>query len=93
MPASLSVVLLIKVGGATEVEVKERSYRVDDALHATRAVVEDRRAAASPCCGPSRCSMLKSNNEDQRLDRHRPQGVAGTAATSRTRVKTARHRR
>ncbi|GLQ05366.1 chaperonin GroEL [Sneathiella chinensis] len=34
-------VALIKVGGATEVEVKERKDRVDDALHATRAAVEE----------------------------------------------------
>ena len=32
---------MIKVGGATEVEVKERKDRVDDALHATRAAVEE----------------------------------------------------
>jgi chaperonin GroEL len=32
---------VIKVGGATEVEVKERKDRVDDALHATRAAVEE----------------------------------------------------
>ena len=34
-------VAVIKVGGATEVEVKERKDRVDDALNATRAAVED----------------------------------------------------
>ncbi|MFB0612857.1 chaperonin GroEL [Aurantiacibacter poecillastricola] len=34
-------VAVIKVGGATEVEVKERKDRVDDALHATRAAVEE----------------------------------------------------
>jgi chaperonin GroEL len=32
---------VIKVGGATEVEVKERKDRVDDALNATRAAVEE----------------------------------------------------
>ena len=31
----------IRVGGSTEVEVKERKDRVDDALHATRAAVEE----------------------------------------------------
>src|SRR3546814_7787055 len=35
-------VAIIKVGGASEVEVKERKDRVDDALHATRAAVDDR---------------------------------------------------
>src|SRR5687767_14867095 len=34
-------VAIIKVGGASEVEVKERKDRVDDALHATRAAVEE----------------------------------------------------
>ncbi len=34
-------VAVIKVGGATEVEVKERKDRVDDALHSTRAAVEE----------------------------------------------------
>ena len=34
-------VAIIKVGGATEVEVKERKDRVEDALHATRAAVEE----------------------------------------------------
>jgi chaperonin GroEL len=34
-------VAVIKVGGSTEIEVKERKDRVDDALHATRAAVEE----------------------------------------------------
>ena len=34
-------VAIIKVGGASEIEVKERKDRVDDALHATRAAVEE----------------------------------------------------
>ena len=34
-------VAIIRVGGATEVEVKEKKDRVDDALHATRAAVEE----------------------------------------------------
>jgi chaperonin GroEL len=34
-------VAVIRVGGATEVEVKERKNRVDDAMHATRAAVEE----------------------------------------------------
>ena len=32
---------MINVGGATEIEVKERKDRVDDALNATRAAVEE----------------------------------------------------
>jgi chaperonin GroEL len=34
-------IAVIRVGGATEVEVKERKDRVDDAMHATRATVEE----------------------------------------------------
>jgi chaperonin GroEL len=47
-------VAVIRVGGSTEVEVKERKDRVDDALHATRAAVEEAscRAAAWRCCAP-----------------------------------------
>jgi len=38
-------VAIIRVGGATEVEVKERKDRVDDAMHATRAAVRGRHCA------------------------------------------------
>ena len=34
-------VAVIRVGGSTEIEVKERKDRVDDAMHATRAAVEE----------------------------------------------------
>jgi chaperonin GroEL len=41
-PAKLAGgVAVIRVGGSTEVEVKERKDRVDDSLHATRAAVEE----------------------------------------------------
>ncbi|CEJ88461.1 60 kDa chaperonin (Protein Cpn60) (groEL protein) [Hyphomicrobium sp. GJ21] len=63
-------VAVIKVGGATEVEVKERKDRVDDALHATRAAVEEGivpgggvallRAAKS-------LDSLKPENDDQKV--------------------------
>jgi len=36
-----SGVAIIKVGGATEIEMIERKYRIEDALHATRAAAED----------------------------------------------------
>ena len=47
-------VAIIRVGGASEIEVKERKDRVDDALHATRAAVEKAScpAVASRCCAP-----------------------------------------
>jgi chaperonin GroEL len=62
-------VAVIKVGGATEVEVKERKDRVDDALHATRAAVEE---GIVPGGGVAllraikALEQLKSNNEDQK---------------------------
>jgi chaperonin GroEL len=63
-------VAVIKVGGATEVEVKERKDRVDDALHATRAAVEE---GVVPGGGVAllraikALDNLKSENEDQKV--------------------------
>jgi chaperonin GroEL len=63
-------VAVIRVGGATEVEVKERKDRVDDALHATRAAVEE---GIVPGGGVAlaRASLvlakLKADNDDQRV--------------------------
>jgi chaperonin GroEL len=62
-------VAIIRVGGATEVEVKERKDRVDDAMHATRAAVEE---GILPGGGVAllravkAVSKLNSMNEDQR---------------------------
>jgi chaperonin GroEL len=62
-------VAVIRVGGATEVEVKERKDRVDDALHATRAAVEE---GILPGGGVALLraikvlGRLKTENEDQR---------------------------
>jgi len=63
-------VAIIRVGGSTEVEVKERKDRVDDALHATRAAVEE---GIVPGGGVAltRASLvlskLKADNDDQRV--------------------------
>ncbi len=63
-------VAVIRVGGSTEVEVKERKDRVDDALHATRAAVEE---GIVPGGGVAlaRASLLLSklnaDNDDQRF--------------------------
>src|SRR5579871_6809135 len=63
-------VAIIRVGGATEVEVKERKDRVDDALHATRAAVEE---GIVPGGGTALARAgkilagLKSDNADQKL--------------------------
>jgi len=47
-------VAVIKVGGATEIEVKEKKDRVDDALNATRAAVEEGIVPGSPNCNKRR---------------------------------------
>ena len=58
---------MIKVGGATEVEVKEKKDRVDDALNATRAAIEE---GIVPGGGvallwASKAIKTKGDNEDQ----------------------------
>ena len=63
-------VAVIRVGGSTEVEVKERKDRVDDALHATRAAVEEGVVAGGgvPLARASLIlSKLKADNDDQRF--------------------------
>jgi chaperonin GroEL len=62
-------VAVIRVGGATEVEVKERKDRVDDAMHATRAAVEE---GVLPGGGVAllraakALSRLRTQNDDQK---------------------------
>jgi chaperonin GroEL len=63
-------VAVIKVGGATEVEVKERKDRVDDALHATRAAVEEGIVAGGGVTllyAAKALDGLKFENDDQRV--------------------------
>jgi chaperonin GroEL len=63
-------VAVIRVGGASEVEVKERKDRVDDALHATRAAVEEGIVPGGgvPLARASLVlSKLKADNDDQRF--------------------------
>ncbi|WP_113439192.1 chaperonin GroEL [Rhizobium cremeum] len=63
-------VAVIRVGGATEIEVKEKKDRVDDALHATRAAVEE---GILPGGGVALLRAvkaldgLKTANDDQRV--------------------------
>ncbi|MEQ1754795.1 MAG: chaperonin GroEL [Micropepsaceae bacterium] len=61
-------VAVIRVGGATEVEVKERKDRVDDALNATRAAVEEGivpGAGAALLYATKSLAGLKGDNDDQ----------------------------
>ncbi|WP_316978476.1 chaperonin GroEL [Shumkonia mesophila] len=63
-------VAVIRVGGATEVEVKERKDRVDDALHATRAAVEEGIVAGGGVAllyASEVLSKVKIDNEDQKV--------------------------
>ncbi|MPY75777.1 MAG: chaperonin GroEL [Alphaproteobacteria bacterium] len=63
-------VAIIRVGGATEVEVKERKDRVDDAMHATRAAVEEGIVAGGGVTllyASKALSRLKPANDDQRV--------------------------
>ncbi len=61
-------VALIKVGAATEVEMKEKKARVEDALHATRAAVEEGIVAGGGVAlirARSGLSKIKGDNHDQ----------------------------
>ena len=63
-------VAVIRVGGATEVEVKERKDRVDDAMHATRAAVEEGIVAGGGAAllhSARVLDKLKVDNDDQRV--------------------------
>ena len=84
-------VAVINVGAATETEMKEKKMRVEDALHATRAAVEEGivPAAASRCCvapRPSKPSRVPMTNRSvwaswPARSSIRPSGSPTTAAT------------
>ncbi|HEX3969723.1 MAG TPA: chaperonin GroEL [Stellaceae bacterium] len=62
-------VAVLRVGGATEVEVKERKDRVDDAMHATRAAVEEGIVAGGGTAllySIKALAKLRSANDDQK---------------------------
>ena len=63
-------VAVIRVGGSTEIEVKERKDRVDDAMHATRAAVEEGVVAGGGVAllrAIKALDGLKPANDDQRV--------------------------
>jgi chaperonin GroEL len=63
-------VAVIKVGGATEVEVKERKDRVDDAMHATKAAVEEGIVAGGGSAllfASKALDRLNADNPDQQV--------------------------
>ena len=64
-------VAVIRVGGATEVEVKEKKDRVEDAMHATRAAVEEGivpgGGVALAYATKALSSVKTSNDNDQKI--------------------------
>ena len=63
-------VAIIKVGGATEVEVKEKKDRVDDAMHATKAAVEEGVVAGGGSAllyAIRALDKLRAGNDDQKV--------------------------
>ncbi|HCY47559.1 MAG TPA: chaperonin GroEL, partial [Alphaproteobacteria bacterium] len=62
-------VAVIRAGGATEVEVKERKDRIDDALNATRAAVEEGIVVGGGCCllhAGKALEKINPENQDQK---------------------------
>jgi chaperonin GroEL len=63
-------VAIIRVGGASEIEVKERKDRVDDAMHATRAAVEEGIVSGGGSAllyATTALTRLKPENNDQKV--------------------------
>jgi chaperonin GroEL len=80
-------VAVIRVGGSTEVEVKEKKDRIDDALNATRAAFEE---GIVPGGGTLCCALPRSKFSTSRAKRrpdcrhqHRPQGAAVAGSPDR----------
>jgi hypothetical protein len=76
-------VAIIKVGAATETEMKEKKARVEDAMHATKAAVEGHRPGGEVCYRErQRCSTTYERRGADRRQR-RPQSGRGTDAMDR----------
>ena len=87
-------VAVIRVGGATEVEVKERKDRVDDAMHATRAAVEEGIVPGGGVAllrASEQLKRIKTANDDQKTGVEIVRkALSGRPARSRsTRARTA----
>ncbi len=79
-------VAVIRVGGATEIEVKEKKDLVDDAMHATRAAVEEGVVAgggAALLYATRALENLKPSNNDQGRHRDRQEGAADAGPADR----------
>ena len=90
-------IAVIKVGAATEVEMKERKHRIEDAISATKAAVEEgidprwRRRAGPDRVGARRRPRPDRRRGDRRRDR--PQGARRAAALDRPERRPRRLRR
>lgn len=63
-------VAILKVGGVTEVEVKEKKDRVEDAYHATKAAIEEGTVCGGGCAllyASNALETLKGSNEDEQV--------------------------
>ena len=86
-------VAIVKVGAATEMEMKEKKARVEDALHATRAAVQEghrrgRRRRADPRAAGARCARAPRRAALRRADH--PAGDRGAPASDRGERRTRR---
>ena len=72
---------MIRVGGATEIEVKERKDRVDDAMHATRAAVEE---GVLPGGGVAAAARREGSRDGIKGENRRPAAPASTSSARRS---------
>ena len=92
-------VAVIRVGGATEVEVKERKDRVDDAMHATRAAVEEGIVPGGGVAllrASEQLKRIKTANDDQKTGVEivrKALSCAGPPDRDQRRRRRLRHRR
>jgi chaperonin GroEL len=70
-----SGVAVVKVGGATEVEMIERKYRIEDALHATRAAAEEGIVVGGGCALYKAAAAAKVHLTSKIFDRDVAAGV------------------
>ena len=87
-------VAVIRVGGSTEIEVKEKKDRVDDAMHATRAAVEEGVVAGGGAallyCHPRSRELEAVQQRPEGGHRHRQEGIVVPGPPDRREL---RHRR
>ena len=77
---------MVKVGAATETEMKEKKHRVEDALQATRAALEE---GIVPGGGVALLNAAAAVNEDRRLAQGRREDRARGSSCARSRSRSA----